>query len=233
MKNLWLIAIGALLMTGCTENNSSNTSDEEEKESSLCECVNMVDLTDECEAMKSEWESKFTEGSNEEKKVMQAEIEACVAEKKKNEAVSTSNELKNPPRVESPADVNFREGATFLAENAAKEGVEVLESGVQLLELIPGNGKIPTMQNNVTVHYHGTLIDGTVFDSSVERAEPFTHNMSDPLIKGWVEGLLHMKTGAKYRVFMPASSGYGNRGQGPIGPNAALVFEIELISINS
>ena len=86
-------------MTGCIENNSSNASEEEQKE-----------------------------------------------------VVSTSNEIKNPPRVESPADVNLREGQEFLAENATKEGVEVLESGVQLLELIAGTGAIPTMENNVTVH---------------------------------------------------------------------------------
>ena len=154
-------------------------------------------------------------------------------EEDNKEVVSTSNEIKNPPRVESPADVNLREGQEFLANNAKNDAVVVLASGVQLLELIPGSGKIPTMENNVTVHYHGTLIDGTVFDSSVERSEPFTHNMSDPLIKGWVEGLLHMKSGSKYRVFMPASSGYGNGGQGPIGPNSSLIFEIELLSINN
>jgi len=180
MKNLWILAIGSLVMTGCIENTSTEIGKEDKKE-----------------------------------------------------VVSTSNEIKNPPRVENPADVNLREGENFLANNATNEGVQVLESGVQLLELIPGSGEIPTMENNVTVHYHGTLIDGTIFDSSVERNEPFTHNMSDPLIKGWVEGLLHMKTGAKYRVFIPASSGYGNGGQGLIGPNSALIFEIELLSINS
>jgi len=180
MKNLWILAIGSLVMTGCIENTSTETVKEDKKE-----------------------------------------------------VVSTSNELQNPPRVESPADVNLREGQEFLATNATNEDVVELASGVQLLELIPGSGEIPTMENNVTVHYHGTLIDGTIFDSSVERNEPFTHNMSDPLIKGWVEGLLHMKTGAKYRVFIPASSGYGNGGQGPIGPNSALIFEIELLSINS
>ncbi len=180
MKNLWILAIGSVVMTGCIENTSTETVTED-----------------------------------------------------KEEVVSTSNEIANPPRVESPADLNLREGAAFLANNAKNDGVQVLESGVQLLELIPGSGDIPTMENNVTVHYHGTLIDGTVFDSSVERSEPFTHNMSDPLIKGWVEGLLHMKTGAKYRVFIPASSGYGSGGQGPIGPNSTLVFEIELLSINS
>jgi len=180
MKNLWIIAIGSLVMTSCIESESTDVKADEKKE-----------------------------------------------------VVSTSNEIENPPRVESPADVNLREGEEFLAENATKEGVEVLESGVQLLELIPGTGEIPTMENNVTVHYHGSLIDGTVFDSSVERNDPFIHNMSDPLIKGWVEGLLHMKTGAKYRVFIPSTSGYGSGGQGAIGPNSTLIFEIELISINS
>ncbi|MDB4344333.1 FKBP-type peptidyl-prolyl cis-trans isomerase [bacterium] len=180
MKNLWILAIGSFVMTGCIENKSTETVKEDKKE-----------------------------------------------------VVSTSSEIKNPPRVESPAAVNLREGQEFLANNANNEAVQLLESGVQLLELIPGSGEIPTMENNVTVHYHGTLIDGTVFDSSVERSQPFTHNMSDPLIKGWVEGLLHMKTGSKYRVFIPASSGYGNGGQGAIGPNSTLIFEIELLSINS
>ena len=78
-------------------------------------------------------------------------------EEDNKEVVSTSNEIKNPPRVESPADVNLREGQEFLANNAKNDAVVVLASGVQLLELIPGSGKIPTMENNVTVHYHGTL----------------------------------------------------------------------------
>ena len=197
MKNLWILAIGSLVMTGCIENKSTETVKE--------------DMSLRYNATKEGYSMQ--------------EIAYLKRLSAQQEVVST--------RVESPADVNLREGEEFLANNAKNEGVEVLESGVQLLELIPGSGEIPTMENNVTVHYHGTLIDGTVFDSSVERSQPFTHNMSDPLIKGWVEGLLHMKTGAKYRVFIPASSGYGSGGQGPIGPNSTLVFEIELLSINS
>lgn len=138
-----------------------------------------------------------------------------------------------PLRAEHPGDIHLREGLAFLEENASKEGVTVLESGVQYEVMIEGDGAIPTMENNVTVHYHGTHLDGSVFDSSVDRNEPFTHNMNDPLITGWVEALLHMPLGSKWKVFMPNESAYGAFGSPPaIGPNEALIFEIELISIN-
>ena len=149
----------------------------------------------------------------------------------KAEVVSTSNEIKNPPRVESPADINLREGQEFLAENAKKEGVVTLASGLQYKVLIPGTGAIPTSENEVNVHYHGTLLDGTVFDSSVERGEPISFPVTG-VIQGWIEALQLMKTGAKWVLYIPSDLAYGAYGSGQnIGPNATLIFEVELLGI--
>ena len=149
------------------------------------------------------------------------------------EVVSTSNEIKNLPRVESPADVNLREGQEFLAANANKDGVVTLESGLQYKVLIPGTGAIPLSTDKVNVHYHGTLIDGTVFDSSVERGSPTSFGVTQ-VIQGWIDALQLMKTGSKWILYIPSDLAYGKRGSGQkIEPNATLIFEVELLSINN
>ena len=126
---------------------------------------------------------------------------------------------------------NLEAGQKFLAENAKKEGVVTLESGLQYIVLTEGNGIIPTAADDVTTHYHGTLIDGTVFDSSVDRGEPATFGVSQ-VIKGWTEALQLMKEGSKWRLFIPSNLAYGERGAGAdIGPNSTLIFEIELIKV--
>jgi FKBP-type peptidyl-prolyl cis-trans isomerase FklB len=128
------------------------------------------------------------------------------------------------------ANANLKAGQEFLAENKNKPGVTELPSGLQYEVLVQGNGEKPTAQNEVTCHYHGTLIDGTVFDSSVQRGKPasFPLNM---VIKGWTEGLQLMPTGSKWRFFIPPHLGYGDRQvSAQIGPNSTLVFEVELIS---
>lgn len=123
-------------------------------------------------------------------------------------------------------------GQKFLAENASKAGVTVLESGLQYEVLTEGSGPKPKATDTVTTHYHGTLIDGTVFDSSVQRGSPASFPVNG-VIPGWVEALQLMPTGSKWRLFVPSDLAYGNRGAGPaIGPGATLVFEVELISIN-
>ena len=158
---------------------------------------------------------------------------STVSDEEQKEVVSTSNELKNPPRVESPADVNLREGEEFLTENGKKEGVVTLESGMQYKVLIPGVGAIPVATDKVNVHYHGTLIDGTVFDSSVERGSPASFGVTQ-VIQGWIDALQLMKTGSKWILYIPSGLAYGTRGSGEkIGPNATLIFEVELLSINS
>ena len=123
------------------------------------------------------------------------------------------------------------EGEKFLAENAAKEGVVTLPSGLQYKVLKEGNGKRPTATDQVRCHYEGTLINGTVFDSSYQRGEPAVFPLNQ-VIKGWTEGLQLMQEGAKYRFFIPYHLAYGERGAGQqIPPYATLIFDVELLSV--
>jgi FKBP-type peptidyl-prolyl cis-trans isomerase FklB len=126
---------------------------------------------------------------------------------------------------------NKKEGEAFLEENKKKEGVITLPSGLQYKVIKPGTGRKPKATETVKVHYRGTLIDGTEFDSSLQRKEPATFPVNR-VIPGWTEALQLMEEGAKWQLFIPSKLAYGERGQGPkIGPNAALVFEVELIAI--
>ncbi|WP_044174160.1 FKBP-type peptidyl-prolyl cis-trans isomerase [Flectobacillus major] len=119
----------------------------------------------------------------------------------------------------------------FLAENKKKEGVVTLPSGLQYQILKAGDGPKPTINDKVKTHYHGTLIDGTVFDSSVQRNEPITFPVSG-VIQGWIEALQLMPVGSKWRLFVPQDLAYGPRGSGPtIKPYSALIFEVELLGI--
>jgi FKBP-type peptidyl-prolyl cis-trans isomerase FklB len=127
---------------------------------------------------------------------------------------------------------NLQAGQEFLAANKLKPAVTELPSGLQYEVITQGEGEKPTAFNKVTCHYHGTLIDGTVFDSSVQRGKPasFPLNM---VIKGWTEGLQLMPVGSKYRFFIPPHLGYGERQvSAQIGPNSTLIFEVELLGIN-
>ncbi|WP_115375411.1 FKBP-type peptidyl-prolyl cis-trans isomerase [Adhaeribacter pallidiroseus] len=129
-------------------------------------------------------------------------------------------------------EINQQEGAAFLAENKNKAGVVALPSGLQYQVLNEGSGKSPSKNDSVTTHYHGTLLDGTVFDSSYERGEPATFPVNG-VIAGWTEALQKMKEGDKWRLFIPSNLAYGTRGAGgDIGPNAALIFDVELLSVN-
>ncbi|MBW4711487.1 FKBP-type peptidyl-prolyl cis-trans isomerase [Prevotella histicola] len=122
-------------------------------------------------------------------------------------------------------------GEEFLAENAKKDGVVTLPSGLQYQVLKEGNGKKPSATDQVVCHYEGTLIDGTVFDSSYKRNEPATFGLNQ-VIAGWTEGVQLMSEGAKYRFFIPYNLAYGERGAGAqIPPFAALVFDVELIQV--
>ncbi len=130
------------------------------------------------------------------------------------------------------AAANLQAGQDFLAANQAKEGVVALPSGLQYLVLTQGTGAKPGPKDKVTCHYHGTLIDGTVFDSSVQRGQPATFPL-DRVISGWTEGLQLMPTGSKWRFFIPPNLGYGDRQvSAQIGPNSTLIFDVELISIS-
>ncbi len=123
-------------------------------------------------------------------------------------------------------------GQAFLDENGKKEGVTTTASGLQFEVLTNGTGATPVEKDQVTVHYHGTLVDGTVFDSSVERGQPATFPVNG-VIPGWVEALQLMNVGSKYKLYIPSDLAYGERGAGgSIGPNETLIFEVELLSIN-
>jgi len=132
---------------------------------------------------------------------------------------------------DAEARENLAQGKAFLAENAKKEGVRTLPSGLQYQVLAEGGGEPPAASDSVTVHYRGTLIDGEEFDSSYARGQPATFPL-DGVISGWTQGLQLMRPGAKYRLFVPPELAYGERGGGPkIGPNSTLVFEVELLSV--
>src|ERR1700759_1726117 len=128
------------------------------------------------------------------------------------------------------AEANLKAGQDFLEENKKKSGVVALPSGLQYEVLVAGSGPRPVATNKVTCHYHGTWIDGTVFDSSVKRGQPATFPLN-AVIKGWTEGLQLMPTGSKWRFFIPPYLGYGDRQVGgQIGPNSTLIFDVELLS---
>jgi FKBP-type peptidyl-prolyl cis-trans isomerase FklB len=133
--------------------------------------------------------------------------------------------------AEKNAEGNIKAGEEFLAKNKRDATVVVLPDGLQYKILTPGTGKKPTLQDTVKVHYTGKLIDGTVFDSSVDRGEPLDIPVSG-VIKGWTEALQMMPVGSKWRLYVPSSLAYGNRQAGPvIKPGSALVFDVELLDI--
>lgn len=163
-------------------------------------------------------------------KTLLTEEEARVA------LVELQNELKSKQvasqgeKKKALGEKNNKEGEAFLAQNKAKEGIVTLASGLQYKILSAGKGKKPGIDDTVVCHYRGTLIDGTEFDSSFKRGQPATFALKR-VIKGWTEALQLMSVGSKWQLFIPASLAYGEHGTRGIGPNATLIFEVELISI--
>ncbi|MDT8443515.1 MAG: FKBP-type peptidyl-prolyl cis-trans isomerase [Desulfuromonadales bacterium] len=147
------------------------------------------------------------------------------------ESFQEEMQAKITAEMEAMVVKNKAEGEAFLAENAKKEGVVVTDSGLQYKVLEPGEGDAPEATDVVTVHYRGTLIDGTQFDSSYDRGQPATFPVGG-VIAGWTEALQLMKPGATWQLVIPAELAYGERGAGQvIGPNATLLFDVELISV--
>ncbi len=140
-------------------------------------------------------------------------------------------EEKQREQLAEQAKVNAELGDKFLSDNGKRQGVYTTPSGLQYEILAEGSGKQPSADDKVTVHYTGKLIDGTVFDSSVERGAPATFGVTQ-VIPGWVEALQLMKVGAKWRLYIPSNLAYGPNGAGGvIGPNATLIFDVELLNI--
>ena len=220
--NLLIISI-ALILSACTNNNTYKIPETEMEKVSYSLGINVatgvkaqgldtIDVNAIAKAFKDVFEGNDLDISEEESmKVLQDYFGKLQAEKsaKANEA-----------------------GATYLADNGKKEGVTTTESGLQYEVLNSGSGPKPTTTDKVTVHYHGTLIDGTVFDSSVDRGEPATFGVNQ-VIKGWTEALQLMSVGDKWKLTIPANLAYGDQGAGGvIGPGSTLIFEVEILNIN-
>ena len=162
------------------------------------------------------------------KDVLEKDVEAKISDNQAQAIIQSYFTKKQQKQSESVIE----EGINFLRENGKKEGVTTLASGLQYEVINNGTGPKPTIEDNVTTHYHGTLIDGTVFDSSVDRGEPASFPVGG-VIKGWTEALQLMSVGSKWKLFVPYDLAYGERGAGPqIGPYSTLIFDVELISIN-
>lgn len=166
--------------------------------------------------------SAFLAAVNEEETLMDATVA--------NAYFRTESEKVRSANMEAAYADNKEAGLAFLEANKSVEGVQVTESGLQYKVVKMGKGKKPSATDRVKVHYHGTLIDGKVFDSSVERGEPATFGLNQ-VIPGWTEGLQLMPVGSKFTFYIPYELAYGDRETGEIKPFSALVFEVELISI--
>jgi FKBP-type peptidyl-prolyl cis-trans isomerase FkpA len=147
------------------------------------------------------------------------------------DAFSKRMDAREKVRVADAARKNAEEGAAFLAKNKTVKGVISTASGLQYMVLRQGNGARPRLSDKVRVHYQGQLLDGTIFDSSYQRGQPADFALGQ-VIPGWTEGLALMPVGAKYRLWVPASIAYGERGSPPsIGPNSTLMFDVELLDV--
>ena len=165
----------------------------------------------------------FVKGMNDVLAGGKTEMTHAVAQKVVNEHFRTL--------AEEAYAQNKKAGETFLADNAHKEGVTVLPSGLQYEVIAEGDGKKPSATDRVQCHYEGTLIDGTIFDSSIKRGEPAVFGVNQ-VIKGWVEALQLMQEGAKWRLYIPYDMAYGEHGAGEmIPPYSALIFDVELIKV--
>ncbi len=158
-----------------------------------------------------------------------ANLKARVSEADLRAAFETAQERAEAIAAENSSKLSAV-GNAFLAENKTRPGVVVTASGLQYEVLRAGTGPKPSADQTVEVHYHGTLVDGTVFDSSVQRGQTISFPVTG-VIPGWVEALQLMQVGAKWKLFIPSALGYGDQGQGPIPPASVLIFEVELVGI--
>ncbi len=185
---------------------------------SISEIKDEIDLSILHQGMKDKMkENKLLVSAEEAQPLLQAFSEKLMAREQEKSAAASKK--------------NLEDGKAFLEQNKTKEGVITTESGLQYMVLKEGDGKSPGVSDRVRVHYEGTKLDGTMFDSSYKRGEPATFQ-ADQVIKGWTEGLQLMKAGGKYRLFIPADLAYGSRGAGQeIGSNEVLKFDVELLEV--
>tara|TARA_B100001250_G_scaffold154261_1_gene132571 strand:- start:2167 stop:2841 length:675 start_codon:yes stop_codon:yes gene_type:complete len=220
--NLLIISI-ALILGSCTNNNTYKTPETEMEKVSYSLGVNV--------ATGVKAQGLDTIDANAVAKAFKDVFEGNDLDISEEESMKVLQDYFGKIQAEKSAKAN-KAGAAYLAENGEKEGVTTTASGLQYEILSTGSGEKPTTEDQVTVHYHGTLTDGTVFDSSVDRGQPATFGVTQ-VIKGWTEALQLMSTGDKWKLTVPADLAYGDQGAGGmIGPGATLIFEVELLSIN-
>ena len=220
--NLLIISV-SLILSACTNKNTYKTPETEMEKVSYSLGVNMAS------SVKSQGLDSID--ANAVAKAFEDVFQENDLDISEEESMKILQEYFGKLQAEKSAKAN-EAGAAYLAENKIKEGVITTESGLQYEVLVSGNGAKPTTNDQVTVHYHGMLTDGTVFDSSIERGSPATFGVTQ-VIKGWTEALQLMSVGDKWKLTIPANLAYGDQGAGGmIGPGATLIFEVELLGIN-
>jgi len=231
MKNLWMLAIGSLVMVGCTETESveSNISEASLVLETKLDSVSYGIGVNIAENLKGQGLGDLNvEAMTKGLQDVLNDSELVISQE---EAGPLLNEYMGQMQAEKAKEA-AKEGTAYLEKNSKRKEVTTLPSGLQYEVLSSGSGATPGLNDKVTTHYTGTLLDGTVFDSSVERGQPASFPVSG-VIKGWTEALQLMKEGDKWKLYIPYDLAYGERGAGAqIGPYATLIFEIELISVD-
>lgn len=223
MNKINLLIIGiALLLSSCTKDNAYKIPETEMEKVSYSLGVNMAS------SVKSQGLESID--ANAVAKAFNDVFEGNDLDISEEESMKILQDFFGKLQAKKSEKAN-EDGINYLTENAQKEGVITTESGLQYEVLVSGKGEKPTTNSQVTVHYHGTLIDGTIFDSSVDRGQPATFGVTQ-VIKGWTEALQLMSVGDKWKLTIPSNLAYGDQGAGGmIGPGETLIFEVELLSI--
>ena len=220
--NLLIVSV-ALILGACTDNNTYKKPETEMEKVSYSLGINM--------ASSVKAQGLDTVDANAVAKAFNDVFEGNDLDISEEESMTILQDFFTKMQSERTAKAS-EAGVAYLTENGAKEGVTTTESGLQYEVITSGDGEKPTAADQVTVHYHGMLTDGTVFDSSVDRGQPSSFGVTQ-VIKGWIEALQLMSVGDKWKLTIPADLAYGDQGRGGmIGPGATLVFEVELLGIN-